>query len=214
MPVLSITELAERLDLTATGALPRRQAADWARERLPSQSNPAFSFPKGPDGTLAWFAMAALASADLSPRLDRQEFGPPYFIREHDLHEWALTLRGTDWLGTNPYALQPKRMHQLRRTPIDVAMLAIPVELVIERLAVPSLRGLDDLDYYEQIIFDDLWERQIFLSWYKRGPSPDARLCLEEGADAANVIDALLRALGVDEHVVSWRASADSKDGA
>ena len=187
----------------------RAEAARWAADRYPAPPRPG-PFVGHPLSWVAEDALAALACADLSTDLEMQVMGEPYFIRRHDLLERSLALQEKDWIGKHPRALRPKRLHRMRPAGVVAARLRISADRATEMLEVNSLRGLDALDYYEQILFDDRQGRQVLLTWYLREPVRDGELRIEESVDADGVISSFLRLLGCGEEIVSWRPGRQS----
>jgi hypothetical protein len=205
----AIRELISVLEGTARGTIPRREAVEWARARYPSPVRPS-PFAGLPLARIADDAVAALSCAELSTDLDLQAVGDPYFMRVQDFRERSLALQEKNWIGKHPKALRPKRLHQMRPAPFVAARLETTAEFAVSRLGVASLRGVDELDYYEQILFDDRRGRQVFLNWWMREPIRDASLLLELETGGEEVISSLLRLLGCDDQVVLWRPEPSS----
>ncbi|HYW07018.1 MAG TPA: hypothetical protein VE913_08690 [Longimicrobium sp.] len=79
------------------------------------------------------------------------------------------------------------------------------LSIVCERLAVPGLHGLNDLDYFEMVVFNDPRGRQIFLDWHMRARVPGAVLYLESEVGADDTLTGLLTLLPLDRTAVPWR---------
>jgi hypothetical protein len=209
MTTVSAGEVARMIASALDGRISRRELAAWASARDAGYARPN-PFGNTTEGRAAWFALRALTAADISEALDTARPGKPYFVRDEDLREWAAVARQEDWSGNHPLGIRPKRLHQTPMAPFAAALLDVTPSTVCERLAVPSWRGLDDLDYYEMMVFDDACGRQIFLDWHMRAPGPDAVLYLESEADADDTLADLLSLLHLDRTAVTWRPESSA----
>ncbi|HEX8430070.1 MAG TPA: hypothetical protein VF625_02240 [Longimicrobium sp.] len=204
MTTVTISEVARLIAATLEGRISRRELAARASacDAGYGRSNP---FGNTTEGRAALSALWALLAADISEDLDMDRPGKPHFIRDDDLREWAAILHKEDWSGNHPLGIRTKRLHQIATAPFAAALLNVSPSTVCERLGVTSLRGLDDLDYFQMVLFDDARGRQVFLDWHMRAPMPDATLYLESEVDADDTLADLLSLLDLDRSAVTWR---------
>src|SRR5215217_7356725 len=160
------------------GTATREATAAWARARRDAPPMRG-QFGALPHGRLLGSAFWALLASDVTEGTWTAA-GPPYFMRDADIAAWAAALRDEPAPLVAPGQLQPLSAQEGRLAPMAVATLDVPARTLAARLGLQTLRGLDDLDFYEELVFHDPEGRQLLLSWRPRGPRPDeAELYLE-----------------------------------
>jgi hypothetical protein len=132
--------------------------------------------------------------------------GPPYFLRDEDLYEWAATLRREPAEQQHPRGLRRLRFHEVEPAPVEAATITVQPEEVCAQLELSHLRGLDELDYYRTVLFRDAAAHQIILNWYERSGSRDAHLHLPDGTHVEEVLTSLCDLLALPPSSVTWRA--------
>ena len=202
----SAREIESRLAAMLAGHLSRADAVAWARQRRDAGRAPLDQFGHIPRDPLLSFVFWALLAAEVSAREAEVASAEPddYFIRDADLAEWLATLRHEDAPLRSAGDIRPLRFHQRRSAPFIAAGLALPCAVASERLGLEHLRGLDDLDYYQDLAFELPNGRQVLLEWRPRGGPDDAVVYLEGTRDAAAAgwspdLVPLLRPLGLSE---------------
>ena len=169
--MISIQDLTSILQRLASGKMARGEAAAWAESCGGGYGEPN-PFGSADKRGLAWSALNAVRAASVSD--DFLSEGDPYFLRPSDFEEWAATLRGDVILGVNEAGVRPLRLHELGELRPTATLTGISVDQVRGRLQLQDLRGLDDLDYFQIILFQ--FDDVIFmLEWYPRS-GPEATL--------------------------------------
>jgi hypothetical protein len=186
-----------------SGRLTRTEAAGRARLRIGFHTPGGYAWSTPPD-PLVNRVFAVLLACDIS-EVDFISHTAPYFFRESDLQVWQDALEHRDAPVSTRGHLQPKRPHQFRPAEL-VAVLHANVDWLCVRLSLDHFRGLDDLDYYKQLLFDDSNGRQVMLMSRPRGPSPsEVEVFLERGRlgwDAE--LSGLLALLGLERRTLAW----------
>ena len=215
----SAREIESRLAAMLAGHLSRADAVAWARQRRDAGRAPLDQFGHIPRDPLLSFVFWALLAAEVWAREAEVASAEPddYFIRDADLAEWLATWRHEDAPLRSAGDIRPLRFHQRRSAPFIAAGLALPCAVASERLGLEHLRGLDDLDYYQDLAFELPNGRQVLLEWRPRGGPDDAVVYLEGTRDAAAAgwspdLVPLLRPLGLSEADVLWRHPAWRRD--
>lgn len=196
-------ELLLALDALLGGHMSREEVAAWARMRrdAPPERGQFGAMPRGP---LLASAFRALLVADVTEGA-WQPRGAPYFIREADLREYAASLRDAD--APSRSAWQPPWDGAM---PLCAGGVMWSPAAASARLGAETLRGLDDLDYYEMLPFIDAHGRPVELEWRPNGPHPaEANIILPHGGDGwQRDLGDLLSLLGLAEGDVTWRTDA------
>jgi arsenate reductase-like glutaredoxin family protein len=103
------------------------------------------------------------------------EHGEPYFIRDYDLNEWLMSLENRDFIrSTNSEYIQ-LRPHQVTSLGIDqlIAFNVDPINITT-RIGIEHIRGLDELDFFQEFNFQFSTEVQFRLIRHMRSQEPNA----------------------------------------
>lgn len=103
------------------------------------------------------------------------EHGEPYFIRDYDLYEWLMSLENKDADSSTTSDLVQLRPHQVVNLYIDqlIAFNAEPVD-ISSKLGIEHLRGLDELDFFQEFSFQLSTKVQFRFVRHMRSQEPNA----------------------------------------
>lgn len=196
-PLPTPNDVRDRLEAVLSGALSRAEVSRWAVDQ-----RIGLMLRRDMPDSIAEHALYALAAA-LECEEDLSRTGSPYFIRDHDLAEWIANLDRRPAPPTEP--VQLIRAWQARAV-FDGPVIALPGSLseYAECLSLPTYRGVDQLDDFEELLFVLPSGRQAAVRRYPRSwPHSDVLLeCDSESASAAAA--ELLRVLDVRPSDVVW----------
>jgi len=192
-----IDDLAEQLSAVAEKRADRDKLTAWVTENRES-----FAGVETMRGLSALWA-AALAEASDE---DFGEKGPPYFMRPHDLAEWAASLRREDVPYRSGQKVQRFRWHQFGDEDLNErAQVRLSAAEIEKRLGIPSIRGQWDQWVFEDFLFlledgtrcvltrkmeDRVNENEVFVLEIETDDREAARLCV--------------RLLGLSDDEVRW----------
>jgi hypothetical protein len=187
------------------GRCSRSDAADWAEAIKRSRGeDPAFAHLLGDDTSQEVFWVLLVADRceqDLNTR------EPPYFIRDEDLREWLAALRREDAREVSSTGLRRQRPHQVRDLSGLRASVDCKIDEVVRGTGIGSVRGRDDLDYYEAIVVEMPTGEQASLIGHARSPFTEVHLeCAARNPEGA--LGSLMSLLGIDPKRVVWTSSS------
>lgn len=103
------------------------------------------------------------------------EYGEPYFIRDYDLHEWLMSLENRDFDSSINSDYIQLRPHQVTNMGIDqlLAFNLDPIN-ISSKIGIEHIRGLDELDFFQEFNFQFATEVQFRLIRHMRSSEPNA----------------------------------------
>ncbi len=194
-------EILNKLSLYLDGKLTRTDLVEWCK--LQNVSGAVASDIKDPVAEAAFWVMYSATVKDNA----FNEEGIPYFIRDYDLQEWFLSIKRQNF----PYAedndvVQQLRPHQIFGIQTDqyAAFNITPSELRNRLGGIEHIRGLDDLDYFQEYNFKMHTGIQFRLLRYMRSPEPHAFILYSNEKNPAFEIHNLLNHLGLSISDAIW----------
>jgi hypothetical protein len=198
-------QLLETYRALASGATDRDAAAAW----VASLDRRAVSVRDTPDPGLWWDALATLGAVTSTGSnlfdIDDRRRGPPYFVRDRDIEEWLANLTQVPLESSSAGVARRFRIWQAPATVRpDVATIGGIFEA---GSPAGSLRGVDDLDYFEELALV-LPSGRIALLRHHRGAPPDSttvHLQFDDGK-AESALSEVLAVLQLSDQQVGWRS--------
>lgn len=192
-------DVLAKLDAGRTGIESRTEVARWARSFRPSGIVDHVC-----RDIATQYALWALMAADVS-EADLQTSGEPYFVRDVDLAEWAEELRCSAPPSVVSRGCRTFRAWQTPRgIQVQALVLGQSFDELVRVIDLPTLRGVDDLDYYEDLRFLLPSGAAVCVQLYCRSNrDPIVHLqCTVENAEqrAAELFDVL----GIEAVSVRW----------
>jgi hypothetical protein len=185
------------------GSVSREAAARWAE----SLDRRATSFGERTDPGLWWEAFLSLAAAntrgDSVFSVGGQSEASPYFLRDGDISEWLANL--TEEPLPDPDVGPWHRFRIWEATSFVQDSVATIPSLFASASPPGSLRGVDDLDYFEELDLVLPSGRLAVLRQHRGVPDTTVHLQFEKG-EAASAPAELLEVLALSASSVRWRS--------
>jgi hypothetical protein len=192
-----IDDLAEMMTLAAEQSIERDKLTAWVAD-----NREAFGELSAMRGLSALWA-AALAEAGSE---DFAEKGPPYFLRDHDLAEWAASLNQEDVPYSSEQKVQRFRWHQFGEDDlIGRARVRLTAGEIEARLGISSIRGQWDQWVFEDFLFflED-GTRCVLTRKMENRVNDHETFVLEIETDDREAVHVCLGLLGLSESDVDW----------
>ena len=192
-----IDALAEILSAVAEERSQRVELSQWVRDHHDEFGGQATmrALPA------LWAAALAETHAD-----DFTRAGPPFFLRAHDLREWAATLRQEDVAYAEGATVQRFRWHQFGEEEMPaLARVTITATAIATRLGISSIRGQWDRWVFEDFLF--LLEdgtRCVLTNKMEHSPRDHEDFVLEIEGGGTEAAHASLAFLGTRPEDVVW----------